>query len=129
MALAAKFEIEKTGTGYRWVLKSQGRTLAMGESYNRIAMAEKAMATFRVAAATAPVVDKTLPAATPTKVAKATGRALGKAVVTSGRAVEAVEKVAAKAAKRAVKTTADVVETVAGAASGTRGRKAPAKRR
>ena len=105
MAMAAKFEVEQSGSGYRWVLRSQGRTLATSESYSRRALAEKAITSFRMAAVNAPVIDATLPAAkTPTgKVARAAGRTVAKAVVTGGRAVEKVEKAAAKATKRAAK--------------------------
>ena len=87
------------------MLKSQGRTLATGETYARKAQAEKAMASSRTAAGNAPVVDTTL---APAKTTPGT---------------------AATATKRAVKRTAKSVKTVAGATSGARGRKAPAKRR
>jgi uncharacterized protein YegP (UPF0339 family) len=105
MAMAAKFEVVQSGSGYRWVLRSQGRTLATSESYGRRALAEKAITSFRMAAVNAPVIDTTLPAAkTPTgKVARAAGRTVAKAVVTGGRAVEKVEKAATKATKRAAK--------------------------
>ena len=89
--MAAKFEIRSTKAGeFNWVLTSQGRTLATGESYTRRVSAEKAIASLRAAAATATVADLTLrPAKTPTgKAARATGRAVGRAVVKSGRAVE-----------------------------------------
>jgi len=103
--MAAKFEVVQSGNGYRWVLTSQGRTLATSEVFSRRGLAEKAIVSFRMAAVNAPVVDTTLPAARTTsgKVARATGRTLAKAVVKGGRAVEKVEKTAAKAAKRAVK--------------------------
>ena len=126
MALAAKFEVEQSGSGYRWVLKSQGRTLATSPTYTSKAAAQNGMASFRTAAANAPLVDATLRAArTPAgKAGRATGRAVGRAVVKSGRAVEKVEKAAAKTTKRAAKTAATVTEAVAGAVKpgGRRGR-------
>lgn len=80
--MAAKFEVVQSGSGYRWVLTSQGRTLATSEAFSRKGLAEKAIVSFRMAAVNAPVIDTTLPAAetTPGKLARATGRALGKAV-------------------------------------------------
>jgi uncharacterized protein YegP (UPF0339 family) len=100
----AKFEIRPVNGGWTWVVTSQGRTLASGETYARRAQAEKAVVSFRTAAVNAPVIDTTIPAAkTATgKAARATGRVLGKAVVKSGRAVEKVEKTAAGAAKKTV---------------------------
>jgi uncharacterized protein YegP (UPF0339 family) len=71
--MAAKFEVEQSGSGYRWVLKSQGRTLASSEVYSRRNQAEKAIVSFRMAAVNAPVIDSTLPAA------KAAKRAVKKA--------------------------------------------------
>jgi uncharacterized protein YegP (UPF0339 family) len=42
--VAAKFEIESPKAGqYRWVLRSQGRTLATSALYNRRNLAEKAI--------------------------------------------------------------------------------------
>lgn len=120
--MAAKFEVVQSGSGYRWVLRSQGRTLATSETYSRRALAEKAIVSFRMAAVNSPVIDTTLPPAKTTtgKAARATGRTVAKAAVTSGRAVEKVEKAAAKATKRAVKKTTRAVETVAGATSGSK---------
>jgi len=89
----ASFEIRSPKAGrYVWVLTSQGRTLATSEEYSRRALAEKAIVTFRMAAVNAPVVDTTIPAASKPagKAARATGRALAKAVVAGGRAVEKV---------------------------------------
>ena len=105
--MAAKFEIRSPKAGeYRWVLVSQGRTLATGAPYARRALAAKSIDSFRLAATAAPVVDTTVPAAKPTtsKAARAVGRVLAKAVVTGGRAVETAEQAAAKTAKRAAKT-------------------------
>ena len=102
--MAAKFEIRSPKAGqYTWVLVSQGRTLATSEPYARRALAEKAIVSFRMAAVNAPVIDKTLPGSDtmPGKAARATGRALAKAVVKGGRAVEKVEKAAKTAAKAA----------------------------
>jgi uncharacterized protein YegP (UPF0339 family) len=128
--MAAKFEVVPSGSGYRWVLKSQGRTLATSESYSRRALAEKAITSFRMAAVNAPVVDTTPTRAKTTtgKVARVTGRTVAKAVVKGGRAVEKVEQAAAKATKRAVKKTAKAVETVVGATSGSKGKKGPGKK-
>lgn len=126
--MAAKFEVMQSGSGYRWVLKSQGRTLATSESFSRRSLAEQAILSFRMAAVNAPVIDTTLPPAKTTTgtVARATGRTVAKAVVLGGRAVEKVETAATRA-----------VETVAGATSGSKrkkknkkkNKKAPAKRR
>jgi uncharacterized protein len=105
MALTAKFEIQQNGSGYRWVLKSQGRTLATSPAYTSKAAAQNGMASFRTAAANAPLVDATLRAAsTPAgKAGRATGRAVGRAVVKSGRAMEKVEKTAVRTTKRTAK--------------------------
>ena len=95
--MAATFEIRSPKAGkYVWVLTSQGRILAISEEYSRRSLAEEAIVLFQMAAVTAPVVDTTEPAATTasTKLARATGRALAKAVVKSGRAIETVEKAA-----------------------------------
>lgn len=95
--MAATFEIRSPKAGkYIWVLTSQGRILAISEEYSRRSLAEKAIVLFQMAAVTAPVVDTTEPAASPasTRLARATGRALAKAVVKSGRAIETVEKAA-----------------------------------
>ena len=123
--MAAKFEVVQSGGEYRWVLTSQGRILATSESYSRKALAEKAITSFRMVAVNAPVVDMTLaPGTTATgQVARATGRTVAKAVVTSGRAVEKVQQAAAKA-----------VEKVAGATTVTKrkkgsGKKGPGKKR
>jgi uncharacterized protein YegP (UPF0339 family) len=105
--VAANFEIRSPKAGrYVWVLVSQGRTLATSPEYGRRALAEKAIAAFRLAATAAPVVDTTAPAAKPatSKAARAVGRVLGKAVVIGGRAVETAEQAAANTAKRAAKT-------------------------
>ena len=95
--MAAKFEIRSPKAGkYVWVLTSQGRTLAISEEYSRRSLAEKAIVPFRMAAVSAPVIDTTVPAArtAPAKVARATGRALARAVIKGGRAIEKAEKTA-----------------------------------
>ena len=110
----ANFEIRSPKPGqYTWVLVSQGRILATGATYNRRNLAEKAIVPFRMAAANAPVVDTTIPAAqtAPGKAARATGRVLAKAVIKGGRAVEKVEE-----------TTARAVESVVGVVTPQKGR-------
>lgn len=112
--MAAKFEIRSPKSGeFNWVLMSQGRTLAIGESYTRKVSAEKAIASLRKAAVSATVVDLTLaPPKTPVgKVARVTGRALARAVVTGGRAVEKVEKTAAKAATKTARAAKQPAKT------------------
>ena len=132
--MAAKFEIQSPKPGeYRWVLTSQGRTLATSEAYSRRGLAEKAIVSFRMAAVNAPVIDTTLPPAKTTtgKVARATGRTVAKAVVQGGRAVEKVETTAATAAKKAAKKGARAVETVAekAKAKGKKGKAGKTKRK
>ena len=96
--MAAKFEIRSPKAGqFRWVLVSQGRTLATGETYSRRALAQKSIDSFRMAATAAPVDDLTQATAAG-KVARVAGRVAAKAVV---KGVRAVEKVTAKAAKSA----------------------------
>ena len=117
--MAAKFEIRSSKPGeFNWVLTSQGRTLATGESYTRKASAEKAIDSLRNAAGTATVADLTLTPAkpAPAKAARATGRAVGKAVVK-------VEKAASKAAQAATKVT-----KAAKPAKATKATKSPAKK-
>jgi uncharacterized protein YegP (UPF0339 family) len=131
--MAAKFEILSVQAGeYRWVLVSQGRTLATSEAYSRRGLAEKAIVAFRLAATAAPVIDTTLPAATTAtrQAARAVGRALGKAVVKSGRTVDKAEKKAAKATKTATRAVAKAASTAK--PSGTKSaaaRKRPSRRR
>jgi uncharacterized protein YegP (UPF0339 family) len=126
--MAAKFEIQSPKAGeYRWVLVSQGRTLATSPAYTTKAAAQNGMASFRTAAGSAPLVDTTLRAArTPGgKAARATGGAVGRAVVKSGRAVETVQKAAARTTKRAAKETTKAVQSAAEAVTGpTRGGRA-----
>ena len=116
--MAAKFEIRSPEAGqYRWVLVSQGRTLATGPAYARKGLALKAIDSFRMAAIAAPVDDQTrAPARTAAgKVARVAGRVAAKAVVKGARAVEKVEETAVKApaaAKKTVKRAATKVEKV-----------------
>ena len=59
--MAAKFEISSSKPGeFNWVLKSQGRILAIGSSYPRKVSAEKAIESLRKAAASGTVADLTL---------------------------------------------------------------------
>lgn len=105
--MAAKFEIRSAKAGeYRWVLVSQGRTLATSPAYSRKGLAERSVDSFRMAAIAAPVADLTLPPtkATPGKAARVAGRAVGKAAAKSDRVVEKAEKAVAKPAKRAART-------------------------
>jgi uncharacterized protein YegP (UPF0339 family) len=102
--MAAKFEIRSPSAGkFTWVLVSQGRTLASGESYARRALAEKAIDALRKAAGGATVADLTLrpakaaakPAAAKKVAAKKTA---GSAKKTAGSAKKAApRKRAAKA--------------------------------
>jgi DNA-binding protein HU-beta len=107
--MAAKFEVRSPKAGeFRWVLVSQGRTLATSESYSRKVSAEKAIESLRKAAGTATVADLTLAAAKTTakraaeKVEKAAAKTPAK--TTAKRAAKKVEKVTTKAAT-AVKPT------------------------
>jgi uncharacterized protein YegP (UPF0339 family) len=108
--MAAKFEVRSPKAGeFRWVLVSQGRTLATSESYTRKVSAEKAIKSLRKAAGTATVADLTLAAAKTTakRAAKKVEKAAAKtpaAKTTAKRAAKKVEKVTKKAAT-AVKPT------------------------
>ena len=97
--MAAKFDVLQPKPGeFRWVLLSQGRVLARSDPYTRKAACVKAMESFRAAAPTATIVDHTarparrapIPEAPAAKVARTTGRVLGK---TAAKVVEAVERV------------------------------------
>ena len=99
--MAAKFEIRSPKAGqFRWVLVSQGRTLATSPAYTRRGLAQKSIDSFRMAAIAAPVTDLTVPAAktTPRKVARVAGRMAGKAVAKGARTVEKAERAVGKAA-------------------------------
>lgn len=90
--MAAKFEIKSAKAGqFNWVLKSQGRTLATGESYTRKVSAEKAIESLRKAAATATVNDTTVKAAAPAK-------AVAKAAKTTKRATKSAKAATKKSA-------------------------------
>jgi uncharacterized protein YegP (UPF0339 family) len=97
IGMAAKFEIRSPKAGeFRWVLISQGRTLATGEAYPRRVSCVKAIGSLRKAAPTAKVDDTTLksaagkPAAKPPTAAKRT----------VSKAAKAVEQTAAKTARK-----------------------------
>ncbi len=108
--MAASFEIRSPKAGeYRWVLVSQGRTLATSPAYSRRGAAEKAIDSFRMAAIAAPVTDTTVPAAKATtrQAARATGRTLGKVVAKTGRVMEKVEEAVAKASKGTIETVTE----------------------
>jgi uncharacterized protein YegP (UPF0339 family) len=101
--MAAKFEIRSPKAGqFRWVLTSQGRTLATGETYSRRVSAEKAIDSLQAAAATATIDDTTIKApagkSMTAKAAKASGRTAGKT---------ATKK---KNAKRSTKRATDTME-------------------
>ena len=117
--MAAKFKINTPTAGqFNWVLKSQGRTLATGESYTRKVSAEKAIESLRKAAAGATVSDLTVkPAnAAPVKAAtkavskpaktgaKAARKSAGKATAAKEAAAKA-HRTAGKARKRAAGTS------------------------
>lgn len=109
--MAAKFEIRSSKPGeFNWVLTSQGRTLATGESYTRKASAEKAIDSLRKATGTATVADLTLPPAktAPAKAAtKATKAAKGTKATKATKAGKGTAKSAAGARKAsAAKKTA-----------------------
>jgi len=103
--MAAKFEILQPNPGeFRWVLSSQGRVLARSDAYTRKVSCVNAMESFRKAAPGAEIVDHTArpakalaPTTVPGKVARTTGRVVGKAAATVAEvpqvAVEAVLKV------------------------------------
>lgn len=128
--MAAKFEIRSSRSGdYSWVLLSQGRTLASGESYRTKASAEKAIASMRVAAGNAAVVDLTLPPPrTPAgAAARTTGGAVGRAVVTTGRAVAQVGKVAAQALTEATGSATNVTKAKEAVEKARKAKAAPKK--
>ena len=101
--MAAKFEIVQPKAGeFRWVLTSQGRVLAKSDAYTRKVSCQNAMESFRKAAPTATIVDHTArpPAkakTVPGKVARTTGRVVGKAAAVVAEVpsflTSAVEKV------------------------------------
>lgn len=121
--MAAKFEIRSPKAGqFRWVLVSQGRTLATSPAYTRRALAQKSIDSFRMAAIAAPVTDLTVPAAkTPAgKAARATGRAVGKVSGTTRKTMRTAAKKTAKApaaAKTTVNKAAKAVEKAAAKAA------------
>jgi uncharacterized protein YegP (UPF0339 family) len=106
--MAAKFEIRQSKAGeFRWALTSQGRVLAKSDSYAGKAACLRAMESFRKAAPTATVVDHTVrpakavsPKPAPARVARTTGRVVGKAAAK----VAEVPSLAVEAAKKVVDT-------------------------
>jgi DNA-binding protein HU-beta len=123
--VAAKFKVESTAGGFRWVLTSQGRTLATSEVYARKVSATKAIESLRTAAATATLDDQTAKRAAKPVVAKA-ARAAGRTV---GKAAVKVEKGAIKAEKAAVRATKKAVRTARKATPATKtAAKSPAKK-
>ena len=88
--MAAKFEITQPKPGeFRWVLTSQGRVLAKSDPYTRKVSCVNAMESFRKAAPSAEILDTTArpakaaaPKTVPGKVARTTGRVVGKAAAT-----------------------------------------------
>jgi uncharacterized protein YegP (UPF0339 family) len=119
VVMAAKFEILQPKPGeFRWVLTSQGRVLARSDSYTRKASCVNAMESFRKAAPTAVVDDRTVAPAkggatrgdkpATAKAARTAGRVLGKAAAKAkelvGNVEEAVAPAPRKRAPRAAKT-------------------------
>src|SRR3954451_18837249 len=65
--MAAKFEVSSNGKGgFKWILTSQGRTLAFSEPYSRKASCLNAIDSLRKAAGTATVSDGTVASTTAT---------------------------------------------------------------
>lgn len=104
--MVAKFEIQQPNPGeFRWVLTSQGRVLARSDAYTRKVSCVNAMESFRKAAPGAEIIDHTArpakadaaPKTVSGKVARTTGRVVGKAAATVAEvplaAVEVVKKV------------------------------------
>jgi uncharacterized protein YegP (UPF0339 family) len=106
--MAAKFEIRSPKAGeFNWVLLSQGRTLAVGETYTRKVSCVNAVESVRKAAPTAAVDDTTVrpaPAKAPT--AKTTARAAAKTARTTAKAAVKTGRAAGKVAAGAAKKTA-----------------------
>jgi hypothetical protein len=136
--MAAKFEIRSPKAGeFNWVLLSQGRTLAVGETYTRKVSCVNAIESVRKAAPTAAVDDTTVkPAAAKTgaaktaKTAKTAGRKVAaKAAKTATVAVGGMAtKAAAGAAKTTVKAAAKTGRAAGKAAVGAAKKAAPRKR-
>jgi uncharacterized protein YegP (UPF0339 family) len=112
--MAAKFEIRSPKAGeFNWVLKSQGRTLATGESYTRKVSAEKAIDSLRKAAAGAAIEDKTVKA----PVSKATAKAAAKVKKAATKAPAAAKTAAKRTAKKAQATAKKAAGTAKKAAA------------
>jgi uncharacterized protein YegP (UPF0339 family) len=104
--MAAKFEVTQTKPGeFRWVLTSQGRTLATSPTYTRKVSCVKAIESLRKAATDAPVDDTTVkPAAA--KAAAPAKATPAKAAAKPAKAIAKTAKTAAKAAAKTAKTAA-----------------------
>ena len=99
--MAAKFEVSSNGKGgFKWILTSQGRTLAFSEPYSRKASCLNAIESLRKAAGTATVSDGTVasPSAATAKPAAAKKAAPAKAAKTAAKPAKA-----APAKKRAAR--------------------------
>jgi uncharacterized protein YegP (UPF0339 family) len=106
--MAAKFEIRSPKAGeFSWVLRSQGRTLATGETYGRKVSCVNAIESFRKAAPAATVDDTT-----PTRAGKKAGAAKTTAKA-AGRTAQTTAKVAAKTGRTAKKAAAGAAKKVA----------------
>ena len=108
--MAAKFEIQQPKPGeFKWVLTSQGRVLAESETYTRKISCQNALESFRRAAPTATVVDHTAmlakaPATATAKVARTTGRVVGKAAAKVAEVPEAAVDVVKKVVETVLPT-------------------------
>src|SRR6185295_17286403 len=91
-AMAAKFEVSSSKGGFKWILTSQGRTLAHSEPYSRKASCMNAIDSLRKAAATATVSDGTVASTSP---AAAKPAAAKKAAPRKATARKAAAKTAA----------------------------------
>src|SRR5437588_4936534 len=106
--MAAKFEVSSNGKGgFKWILTSQGRTLAHSEPYSRKASCLNAIESLRKAAATATVSDDTVAAtngaakAAPRKAAAKKAAAPRKAAARKAAAPRKAAATKAPAAKKA----------------------------
>jgi|GEM_PF-4571573 len=100
--MAAKFEIASKAGRFNWVLKSQGRTLATGESYPQRAAAQKAIESLRKAVAGATVSDLTVKAKpAPAPRAAKPAKAAATTAKTAKAATPARKGAAAATAKKA----------------------------
>jgi uncharacterized protein YegP (UPF0339 family) len=118
--MAAKFEIRQPKAGeFRWVLTSQGRTLATSEAYTRKVSCVNAIESVRKAAPTAAIADTTnAPSTAPQKAARAAGRAVGKAAAATKQTAKKTTKTVAKAPTATKRTAKTAVKTAGKAAAG-----------